>query len=295
MYSLSPRFIARLRAPLPLLVALLTALPFTAQAGDRLTATGGVTQVEGSAGSGLVPWALITGYGTRDQVTASAFATNVSTQGFRLQSQGVGIGILDRVEVSFAQQSFSLGDTVPGATIHEDVVGIKLKLSGDAVFDQDSPWPQVAVGVQHKHNRDFSFIPKLLGARDGDGTDIYLSATKLFLAGIGGRNVLLNGTLRATKANQFGILGFGGDLNSGYRVEAEATAAVLLTDNLALGVDYRQKPNNLSAFKEENSWDVFAAWFLHKQVSLTAAYADLGNIANKPHQHGPYVSLQGSF
>ena len=43
--------------------------------GGRLLATGGVTQIEGTGGGGLVPWALITGYGTRDQVSATAFYT----------------------------------------------------------------------------------------------------------------------------------------------------------------------------------------------------------------------------
>ena len=44
-------------------------------AGDRLLATGGVSQVEGSGGGGLVPWALITGLGTVDEVGGSAFCT----------------------------------------------------------------------------------------------------------------------------------------------------------------------------------------------------------------------------
>ncbi len=271
------------------------AVSTAATAGDRLTATGGVTQVEGSGGSGLVPWALITGYGTRDQIGTTAFVTNVTTGGFRLQSQGVAVGVRDQVEISFAAQTFALGDTVPQTSIHQEVVGIKLKLTGDAIFDQDGGWPQISAGVQYKRNRDFQFIPRLLGAKHGNGADIYLSATKLFLAGLGGRNVLLNATLRATQANQFGILGFGGDRNSGYKLMAEATAALMLSDNLAVGIDYRQKPNNLSVFKEDDSWDVFAAWFINKNLSLTGAYADLGNIANKPKQHGPYVSLQGSF
>ena len=38
-----------------------------ALAGDRLIATSGVSQIEGAAGGGLVPWAVIAGYGTRDQ------------------------------------------------------------------------------------------------------------------------------------------------------------------------------------------------------------------------------------
>ena len=38
----------------------------------KLTATGGVSQVEGAGGGGLTPWALITGYGTRDSYGANA-------------------------------------------------------------------------------------------------------------------------------------------------------------------------------------------------------------------------------
>lgn len=45
----------------------------TLWAGERLLATGGVMQIEGSAGGGLTPWALIAGYGTREEIGASAF------------------------------------------------------------------------------------------------------------------------------------------------------------------------------------------------------------------------------
>jgi hypothetical protein len=41
----------------------------------------------------------------------------------------------------------------------------------------------------------------------------------------------------------------------------------LLTDNLSLGAEYRQKPNNL-------------------YLSLTAAFAELGNIANQRSENG---------
>ena len=34
----------------------------------KLLATGGVSAVEGEGGGGLTPWALISGYGTRDGV-----------------------------------------------------------------------------------------------------------------------------------------------------------------------------------------------------------------------------------
>lgn len=266
-----------------------------ASAGGRILATGGVTEVEGAAGGGIVPWALIAGYGTRDEVGASAFGTHVEISDFRLQSAGVAIGLHDRVELTYARQTFGLGSTVPGDSIRMDTVGAKVKLLGDAVYDQDTWVPQVAVGLQHKTNRDFDFIPKAVGAKRGSGTDVYLAATKLYLAGLFGRNVLVDATMRATKANQFGLLGFGGDLSDRYCLRFEGSAAVFIDDRWAVGGEYRSKPNNLSAFEEGAAGDAFVAWVPNKHVALTAAYALFGRIANRTAQRGRYVSLQLSF
>jgi hypothetical protein len=59
----------------------------------KFLATAGVRQVEG-AGGGVVPWALITGYGTEDSYGANAYLTVLSTQDYRLKSYGVAIGFL---------------------------------------------------------------------------------------------------------------------------------------------------------------------------------------------------------
>ena len=262
-----------------------------AQAGDRLLATGGAHMVEGAGGGGIVPWAFIAGYGTNRQVGGSAFYTKVETDDFDLDAMGVAVGIFDRVEISFARQKFDAGSVVPGLELKTDTFGVKVKAFGDAVYDQDRPWPQVSVGLMHKKNKDMT-IPTAIGAKDGDGTDFYVAATKVWLAGVAGRNALATFVLRGTKANQFGLLGFGGDKKSGYSAQPEVSGAVLLTDTLALGAEYRWKPDNLSAFKEEDASDVFLAWFPHRHVALTAAWARLGSIAGKPKQDGIYISLQ---
>jgi Protein of unknown function (DUF3034) len=266
----------------------------TSLAGDRLLATGGVMNLEGSAGGGLTPWALIAGLGTDREVGASAFCTQVKPQDFRLDSCGVAAGFFDRVEVSAARQTFNLGATAPGQTIDQTIIGGKLRLFGDAVLDQDGLLPQVALGIQWKHNGDFELIPKALGARHADGTDVYLAATKVWLDGPFGRSWLADITLRESNANQLGILGFGGPAGN-YHLLAEGSLGVFLSDNLILGGEYRQKPNNLSVFREDDFKDVFLAIVPVKYVSLTVGYADLGNIANRPHQAGSYISLQGSW
>lgn len=270
-----------------------TILP--AHAGDRLLGTWGVTQAEGTAGGGLSPWALIAGSGSRDQSGVTAFATHWRSQGgYTLRALGAAVGWHDTLELSAAQWRFGLSDTVPGASIRLDSFGIKWRAFGDAVYDQDRWWPQVAFGAIYKKNHDMA-VPTALGARRADDTDVYLAATKVWLAGLHGRNVLLNLTVRSTRANQFGLLGFGGDRRDARHWKVEAAAAVLLRDDLALGVEWRDKPDALSAVREQPASDVFVAWFINHHLSATLAWLDLGQIANKSGQRGAYVSVQAAF
>ena len=275
---------------LAMLVALVAACG-CAHADGRLAATGGLAELEGSGGGGLTPWALITGAGTDRELGGDAYCTTVTPQHFVLDSCGLAIGLYDRAELSLSHQHFWLGDTVAGQTIDQTTVGAKWRIVGDAVVDQDRWWPQVAVGMQWKHNQDFGYIPRAIGARHATGIDAYASATKIYLAGPLGRTWLVNATLRRTQANQLGILGFGGD-RGGYRLVGEASIVAFVTDTDAVGAEYRQKPDNLSAFREDAFSDAVVSWFPSKHWSLTAAYANLGNIANFANQRGAYASIQ---
>lgn len=258
-------------------------------AGDgKLIATAATSQLEGSAGGGIVPWAVLAGYDSREQVSASVFSTNVSVDNYRLTAYGAAVGLYDRVEISAARHRFDL--RANGAELEQTIYGAKLRLYGDAIY---SSWPQVSVGLMHKILKDGE-IASAVGATDNDsGTDFYLAFTKIHLAAVAGYNLLWNVTARHTKANQTGLLGFGGDGNHSYELMFEGSAALLLSRQLAVGVEYRQKPNNLTAFEEDDWQDLFIAWFPNKNVNFTAAWADLGSIAGEPSQSGLYVSLTG--
>jgi hypothetical protein len=283
-------------APTRLAVLLLLAVGSTgvpARAGDRLEWTGAVTQIEGAAGGGLVPWALIGGLGTDEQIGATAFATYVDTRDFALRSGGASVGVDDRLEVSVARQRFDAGSVVPGLTLGQDVVGVKVRVAGDAVFAPDELLPQVAVGAQWKHTLDFDQIPQAVGAAHGSDVDLYVAATKVYFGALAGHNVILDATLRRTRANQFGLLGFGSTApgGDGYSYVPEASAAVWLNERFLLGAEYRDKPDNLNEFRENSAEDLFLAWGPFKQLTLTAAWTDLGSIAGKGPQRGVYVSL----
>lgn len=275
-------------------LALSTATPVIA--GDRLLATGGVTQVEGAGGGGLMPWAVITGYGTNQQIGGSLFYTHANTKdSFTLDTTGVAIGLYNRVELSASQARFELVAPFAGERIRLNTLGIKVRVLGDAIYDQDTWMPQISVGVQYKYNEDFNFIPKAVGAKDKDGIDFYIASSKLFLGAINGYNLLVNANLQATKANQFGLLGFGGDKRDSYRLYPAVSAAVMLSDNWLIGSELRYKPDNLSSFEEERAHDVFMTWFPHKNVSITGAYIDLGRVAYKDNQTGWYLSGQINY
>jgi hypothetical protein len=267
----------------------------------KLSATGGVSTVEGAGGGGLAPWALITGYGSRDSWGANAHYTKIKTQDYSLDTAGVAVGVADRIELSLATQEFR-GSLAPlnALTLKQDIFGIKLKLTGDAVYDQDRLLPQFAIGAMAKRNKGVGGLGALgvssvkqLGAKDENGVDYYLAATKLYLD----HSLLLNATVRATKANQMGLLGFGGDKKDGYQAKLEVSAAYMLTRKLVAGVEYRMKPRNLAVDNEKAYYDGFIAWFPTKNVSVTAAYAVLGDITvfNPKNQKGAYLSVQAGF
>jgi Protein of unknown function (DUF3034) len=280
----------------------------------KLLLTGGVSSVDGAAGGGLTPWAVIASLATEGEIGLTAHATRVNTRDYGLTAYGAALGWNERVEVSFAKQDFDTGITgvllgAPGLRLKQDILGIKVRLAGDAVLDSDSLMPAIAVGLQSKSLGSTALDPTLtaLGAKRS-GTDFYVSATKLFLA----QGIVLNGTLRATKANQNGLLGFGatlGGAKNSYEFLPEISVALLLKKDLAVGVEYRKMSNRLQVagnaaglgdgLKSSDWKDIFIAWQPTKNVSLTLAYVDLGQIVPattaKRRQTGTYLSAQVAF
>lgn len=303
-----------------LLLASATLFAASAQADTgKLLLTGGVSSIDGAAGGGLTPWAVIGSNATAGEIGASAYLTRASTQDYALTGYGGALGYHERLEVSLARQDFDASPAValngiapfgvtPGQHLKMDVIGLKLRVAGEAVLDSDSMMPQIAVGLQHKRVAPGSLASVLdfLGAKR-QGTDIYLSATKLFLA----QGVLVNATLRSTQGNQNGLLGFGAAApgKGGRSLLPEFSVAYLLSKHWAVGAEYRVKPNNLeslgraaglgNALAEDDWRDLFVAWAPSKHASVTLAYVDLGRvvpgITAGRKQTGYYLSTQLAF
>ena len=285
----------------PLLAMGLLAAPVAmAGVGSRIWATGGVTTIEGSAGGGLVPWALLGSYASDEEWGGTVALSRAEVDDYTLSVTGAGLNWNNRVEVSIAHQTLDLDSLVftlkngfglEQDELNQDIFGVKVRLAGDALY---SPWGQWSAGVQHKRQRDFT-VSQAIGARDDSGTDVYFSGSKVIFAAVLGRNLLVNATVRGTRANQGGLLGFGGDLNNGYEFMAEAGAGVFINRQWLIGAEYRQKPDNLSFAREDDWWDVFIAWVPDRRLAVTAAFVNLGDVATLKDQQGVYLSLQGSF
>ncbi len=262
--------------------------------GDKLVLTNGVTTIEGTSGGGIATWATIAGRELDRGIGVSGHVTIIELPDYGWQSHGVSLGIMNRVELSYARQNFDTRDVGAalgigqGYRLNQDVFGAKLRLFGDVVYGQPM-LPQVSVGVEHKRNLDGP-IALAVGAADDRGTDYTLSATKLFLA----HSLLVNATARYTEANQNGLLGFGSAAGEGHSLQFEGSLAYQLSRRAVIGAEIRTKPDNLG-LGEDDWFDLFAAYAVTDNVTVTAAYADLGSIATFENQRGAFLSAQLAF
>jgi hypothetical protein len=221
-------------------LALLLAAGATEAREGKLLLTGGVSTIDGAAGGGLTPWAVTGSYASVGEFGATAYATGVRTGDYGLAGYGAALSYSERIEVSLARQDLDTRNNLAplglaGLHLKQDIVGLNLRLAGDAVLDSDSLVPQVAVGVLHKRSDSGALEATLTGAlgAKASGTELYVSATKLFLE----PGLLINLTLRVSKANQGGLLGFGGARPAGGRVQPEVSLAWLLRRDLAVGAE----------------------------------------------------------
>jgi len=262
----------------------------------KLNLTGLIPNIDGVAGAGISHSAIIGGYGTEDQIGAAGNFSQVQLSDFKLSTQSVLVGFYNRIELSHSKSEFDTQDVGAqlglgeGYTFKNQTTSLKLRLMGDAILDQDSWLPQIAIGYSEKSS-DNAAVLNLIGSQSDDDSEVFVSASKLFLS----QSLLLNLNLRNTRANQNGILGFGGDKESKKEWLFEGSLAYLLNDNLALGYEYKASPDNLSFAKQEDWQDLFLLYNPSKHVSLTLAYVSLGEIALQPDQTGYYASISIQF
>ena len=267
-------------------------------------AQAGITGVDGVSGGALVPWALLSSGPT-------VAITHLSTQNLYVNGVAGNTSFGDRIEVSFAHNMLGDNATIPGNSNNSnntdtvDNIGLKVKLN-----DMGDVMPQFALGLVGKRaSGNLVNTLNTMGVSD-TSTDFYAAASKMM--NFGGKNLLLNGVLRATKANQMGLLGFGGGTalgaNNSYSIVPEVSAELFAADNVVVGAEYRAQPNNAGnntgpsgqgLFYQSAAYDLHIAYIANKNLTWTVAYTSLGQVAqglngsNK--QNGMLLQAQASF
>jgi len=290
--------------------------------------------IEGEGGGAIVPWAYVSNPSTDGGVGMPAVSmwTWVSDS-YTINFWPVAVTIGDSLELGVAYQNLdtsTLRDDLKSDSYAALGGAARLDIGMDNVqmvtahakyqfLKETDTMPAMAVSVSYKKAIDVDelndnltddvralggVVPALatapdvldwMGVDDDDGFEVNLMATKLWKTKI---PILTAVNLRYTQANQLGFLGFSDD----WTLNPEVTLAILPEPNVAIGIEYRHKPDELKSvndylnangvagglaqlgdytFEESDFVDVFAVYFPTPKLSIAAGVANIGNVVHK--------------
>ncbi|MFC1602385.1 DUF3034 family protein [Pseudomonadota bacterium] len=300
-----------------------------------------ILTIEGEGGGAIVPWAY-TSNASKDGgigMPAGSIWTWVSDS-YTINFWPVAVSIGDRLELGVAYQNLDIStlrsdlrndsssalDTVLGvantARLDADLDNLQM-ITAHAKYQfvkESDTWPAMAVSVSYKKALDVDELDdnltgdvrgiaglaaapdvlKWMGVDDDDGFEVNLMATKLWKTKI---PLLTAVNLRYTQANQLGFLGFSDD----WSLNPEFTLAILPAANVAVGVEFRYKPDELKSvndyltanagaaggllvntgdlndysFKEDHFVDLFVAYLPTPNLTIAAGVANIGNVVHR--------------
>ena len=254
-----------------------------------------MTQLEGAGGGGLVPWALITGYGTRDAVGANAHFTSAylpisSCVSWRQRRADGSDGGVLRPPV-FQHRRHRRGARarlgLPPST------WISSAPRSGSWRRRLRPGSLAAAGRGRRAVQGSGAAPCCARSARADrsGVDFYLAATKLLM----GESLLVNATVRETRANQFGLLGFGGDRWQRLHAAVRGLGGAAADTAASPSAPTPHQADDLGFAQEDTAFDIFIACFLDKHLSATLVWPfSCGQRTDRPtrqpEQHVPFLA-----
>jgi len=254
--------------------------------------------IEGVGGVFITPAAYLVNPGPEGAVLGKpALGTELAMIGHKdFEAATLTWTIWRRLELGYALNRLGLDD-LPADIRRATGVDIRTHdiflhhLNARVNIIQENQWeqqwlPALTAGVHYKHNDDVSDIDRRLGGAlrgigmDGDdGLDFTLTASKTLTWPP--RPVIVSAGARASKGAQLGFLGFADH----YSVTFEGHVVVLVTDKIALGAEYRQKPDELDRIPgligpEDDWWDVCAGYIINDHMTIAAGVGNFGTVAN---------------
>lgn len=235
---------------------------------NNLQGTGGIAFNPLAYTAGL-PWGNeenksdLDGIVTRPQV--GAWYVNLGDAGINWWAGSAAATFAERLELSYGYgfiDAHKYGDD----SISTHNVGLKLRFLDENAFD--TAWvPSLAVGTVWKYT-DSETVDAL--GLDDNGFDAYVVATKLITQTP--VPVLVSAGLLLSDEVVNGVVG-----HNEYDVVAFGNLDILPAENVAIGVEYKQGVDAGDGIRNHDYYDAHVAWFVTKQLTLVAAFAETGD------------------
>ena len=251
---------------------------FAAAAATAETLLAGVplNNLQGTGGIAFNPLAYTAGLPWEEGSTNSfanavsrpqigAWYVNLNDAGIDWWTGSAAFSFAGRLEIS-AGYEFINAHKYGDKSINKYNLGAKLRFLDENAFD--TSWvPALAVGGVYKYTD--SRTVEALGL-DDDGFDAYVVATKLVTQTP--VPVLLSAGLLLSDEVVNGVVG-----HNDYDVVAFGNIDILPAENIAIGLEYKQGVDAGDGIRNHDYWDGHVAWFVTKQLSLVAAFAETGD------------------
>ena len=200
---------------------------------------------------------------SRPQV--GAWYVNLNDADINWYSTGAALTFFKRLEIS-AGYEFVNARKYGDNSINKYNLGAKLRILDENAFDT-SFLPAVAAGAIWKYT-DSKTVDAL--GLDDNGFDYYIVASKL--VNQTPVPVLLSAGLLYSDEVVNGVVG-----HNHYDLAAFGNIDVLPAENVAIGLEYKQGVDAGDGIRNHDYWDAHVAWFVTKQLTLVAAFAETGD------------------
>jgi len=284
--------------------------------------------IEGEGGGAIVPWAYVSNPSTDGGIgmPAASIWTWVSDS-YTINFWPVAVTVGDRLEFGFAYQNLDIStlksdlrsdslaalpnvldtklNNVQMITAHakfqflketESLPAMAISVSYKKALDVDKVNDNLTQGARNTLGAAAPEVLKWMGLDDDSGFEVNLMATKLWKTKI---PLLTAVNLRYTQAHQLGFLGF----SDKWSLNPEFTLAILPEPNVAIGVEFRYKPDEYKSlnsylaanggaaagyrplddytFKEDHFVDFFVAYLPTPNLTIAAGVANIGNVVHR--------------
>ena len=266
---------------------------FVAGVGIHATAYGGVplNNLQGTGGIAFNPLAYTAGLpwdedggdttnavehsslnGKVSRPQLGAWYVNLNDAGINWWAGSAALTFADRVEISTGY-GFVNAHKYGDKSINTYNVGAKVRFLDENAFD--TSWvPALAVGGVWKYTDSRTVEAFRL---DDNGFDGYVVASKLITQTP--VPVLLSAGLLLSDEVVNGVVG-----HNDYDVVAFGNIDVLPAENVAIGLEYKQgvdagdtRATGGHSIRNHDYWDAHVAWFVTKNLTLVAAFAETGD------------------